>query len=138
MDTRLWILERKAAAGDPTAQYNLGWGTMRRHFPREKGDAHINWIRRSADQDYPPAQAYLATLHSLRYRLEDDPEHLIQAYTWRLLASQTDDRPVPEWFYGNLDAHQRAEAQRRAREWRPIDERQGAADQLDPAQPTES
>jgi TPR repeat protein len=113
-----------AVKGDAEAQFELGknYETGRIGLPKDLAQAQ-RWYRAAADQGDPFAEASLAILYNFGKGVPKDP---IQAYMWYEIAlahSKTEDRDSIQELRDDLAKDmtraQIAEAEKRAREWRP-------------------
>lgn len=116
-----------AEGGDPKAQYDLGdyyWTGL--GVPQNDAEA-VKWYRRSAEEGYADAQISLALAYQVGRGVAQDN---LQADTWYIIAasSQTSsavDRSILSrdraYIEANMTPEQIAEAQKRAREWKPAE-----------------
>ena len=118
---------RKAAdQGYPDAQHNLGvMYADSRGVPQDYAEA-IKWWREAADQGYGPAQHALGVMY---VNGQGVPKDYVEAHKWFILAaspyqaSEAENRGKAvtnrDWVAGKMTPAQIAEAQKRAREWKP-------------------
>ena len=112
-----------AEQGSPEAQSFLGLMYAEgKGVPRDHAEA-VRWFRKAAGQGYTNAQSMLGILY---YEPQDAPRDYVEAYMWTNLAASRasgDDRKRAAGLLDRLAAimtpQQIAEAQRRAREWKP-------------------
>jgi TPR repeat protein len=90
--------------------------------PRDHAEA-LRWFRKAAEQGYTNAQSMLGIMY---YERQDATRDYVEAYTWMSLAASSasgDDRKRAAELLDRLatimTSQQIAEAQRRAREWKP-------------------
>ena len=116
-------LRERADKGDATAQFNLGvaYGTGQ-GVPQDYAEA-VRWCRKAADQGNAGAQSNLGRMY---YYGRGVPPDYAEAYMWANLAASRaggDDQKkfadARELVAKKMTAEQIAEAQRRAREWKP-------------------
>jgi TPR repeat protein len=119
-------LRLAADQGDASAQFNLGLMTEEgRGVPQDHAEA-AKWYRSAADQGHPSAQYNLGLLYAQGEGAAPDN---VSAHMWfnlaaaRFPASDTRNRDAAvrnrDVVAGRMTAEQVAEAQRRAREWKP-------------------
>jgi uncharacterized protein len=119
-------LRLAADQGDASALFNLGLMSEEgRGVPQDHAEA-ARWYRLAAEQGYPQAQYNLGLLYA---QGEGAPQDNVSAHMWfnlaaaRFPASDTRNRDVAvrsrDVVAGKMTAEQIAEAQRRAREWKP-------------------
>jgi TPR repeat protein len=80
-----------------------------------------SWYRKAAEQGLSPAQNSLGLLYRSGLGV---PHDLVQAHMWFNLAATRGDQQAArnrEAVAGDMTAQQIAEAQKLARDWRPID-----------------
>jgi hypothetical protein len=115
---------RKAAdQGDAAAQYSLGVMYDRgRGVPQDYAEA-VRWYRKAADQGLVFAQLNLGVMYQDGRGV---PQDYAEAYVWFNLAAsrasgdvQKKSADARESVAGKMTTEQVAEAQRRAREWKP-------------------
>jgi TPR repeat protein len=120
-------LRLAADQGDASALFNLGLMSEEgRGVPQDHAEA-ARWYRLAAEQGYPQAQYNLGLFY-----LQGEggtPQDNVSAHMWfnlaaaRFPASDTRNRDVAvrsrDVVAGKMTAEQIAEAQRRAREWKP-------------------
>jgi len=116
-------LRERAERGDAIAQfllgakYDLGQGVV-----QDVAEA-VRWYRKAAGQGYAPAQVALGLMYALGGGITQD---CVEAHLWISLAvsrasgsRQQRYADLREAFAGVMTPAQIAEAQRRAREWKP-------------------
>ena len=117
--TALRELRPLAEQGDPGAQFYLGL-----HYengdgvPRDFAKAR-EWYQKAAAQGEAKAQFYLGMQSAYG---EGGPMDLVQAHMWYSLAAENGNAHAPGYrddVARQMTAAQIAEAQKRAREWRP-------------------
>jgi len=93
-----------------------------RGVPRDHAEA-VRWFRQAAEQGYTNAQSMLGIMY---YERQDAPRDYVEAYMWTSLGASRasgDDRKKAAELLDRLATimtpEQIAEAQRRAREWKP-------------------
>ena len=109
------------------AQHKLGvMYETGRGVPQDSAEA-VRWYRLAADQGWAEAQHYLGVMYAAGLGV---PQDYVAAHMWLNLAatqaSAADSDAVIEGrevVEAEMTAEQIAEAQRLAREWKPIDER---------------
>lgn len=118
---------RAAERGNARAQATLGF--MYEYGRRMPQDFLLAayWYRRSAEQGNPHGQHLLGLLYN---KGRGVPEDLVEAYKWLNLAAATAGPRSRDYYIrmrdaisSKMDRYQIAEAQRRARYWRPVFER---------------
>jgi uncharacterized protein len=118
---------RAAELGNARAQATLGF--MYEYGRRMPQDFLLAayWYRRSAEQGNPHGQHLLGLLYNKGRGVRED---LVEAYKWLNLAASTAGPRSREYYIrmrdaisSKMDRYQIAEAQRRARHWRPVFER---------------
>ena len=114
---------RKAAEqGEATAQTNLGFMCQRGlGVPQDYAEA-VRWYRKAAEQGEATAQFNLGLMCQ---RGEGVPQDYVQAHMrLNLAASRASDQrnyaDQRDLLAGKMTAQQVAEAQRLAREWKPV------------------
>jgi uncharacterized protein len=124
--TALQLWQPRAAQGVALAQNNLGLMYYNgQGVPQDYGEA-AKWYHLAAEQGHATAQSNLASMY---YSGEGVPQDYVQAYMWVSLAasrfspSATEDREQAarhrDIVASKMTADQMAEAQKRAREWKP-------------------
>ena len=116
--TVLKILRPKAAAGNPSAEHNLGFMYEKGYgVPRNPAVA-ASWYRKSADQGYPAGQLALGRLYYLGAGVQRD---LVEAYKWMYLAGRGTSKAFPYInLIGNMLTYdQMSEGLRRGQMWVP-------------------
>lgn len=120
-ETVLRISRPLAEEGKPDAQFMLGFLYAEgRGVPKDAAEA-VKWYRRSAETGAAYAQHNLALMYA---KGEGVPRDLVEAYMWCELASAQGGPDViksRDLLATILTPEQVAEAQRRAREWKPKD-----------------
>ncbi len=132
-----WFL-RSAGNGNPKAQamlahlYFSGEAGMRRDLALSAA-----WDRKAADQGYAPAQYSLGALYENGFGM---PQDFVEAMKWSILAishyapSETEGRRLAadnrDRQAQRLSPAEITEAQKRAREWKPIPFQRTSADDL--------
>lgn len=118
---RWWRLA--AEQGDASAQYNVGisyaHGTG---VPQDDAEA-VRWFRLSAEQGFAHGQRDLAVMY-LNGR--GVPQDDVTGHMWLNLAGATgleEARAMRDRLADRMTPEQRAEAQRRAREWNAVTQR---------------
>lgn len=114
------IIEQ-AKAGDPVAQYKLGYDYFLGHGePVDYVQAAI-WWRKAADQGYPQAQNNLGVLYNSGKGV---PQSFADAYFWQNLAAARTSGPLQAQFAKNRDESAsklwfiaRLRVQQRAAKW---------------------
>jgi uncharacterized protein len=114
------IIEQ-AKAGDPIAQYKLGYDYfLGRGVPLDYVQAAI-WWRKAADQGYPNAQNNLGVLYNSGKGV---PQSYAEAYFWQNLAAARAAGPLQAQFARNRDESgsklwliSRLKVQQRAAKW---------------------
>jgi len=111
----------QAKAGDPVAQYRLGYDYfLGRGVPLDYVQAAI-WWRKAADQGYPEAQNNLGVLYNSGKGV---PQSYADAYFWQNLAAARTSGPLQAQFAKNRDESgsklwlfARLKVQQRAEKW---------------------
>jgi TPR repeat protein len=117
------LLDR-AQQGDAEAQYDLAKNleTGRIGLKRDMVQAE-HWYRAAAEQGDPFAQAGLAILYQFGKGVKADPVEACMWYTLAAAGTRGGDHDSIAEMLANLTQQitpeQRAEAQKRAREWKP-------------------
>lgn len=117
------LLER-ALQGEAEAQYDLAKNleTGRIGLKRDMVQAE-HWYRKAAEQGDPFAQAGLAILYQFGKGVAADPVESLMWYTLAEAGTKGGDRESIAEMLTNLSAEmtpaQRAEARKRAAEWKP-------------------
>ncbi len=118
-ETVLRISRPHAEEGKPDAQFMLGFLYAEgKGVPKDAAEA-VKWYRRAAETGAPYAQHNLALMYA---KGEGVPRDLVEAYMWcELAAAQGGTEAVSnrDRLASVLTGEQLAEAQRRAREWKP-------------------
>lgn len=113
-------LEEKARERrDPDAMFTLGTRYLKGIGTTRDPQEGAKWIAAAADTGHASAQHVLGVLYSSGYGVTKDS---VAAYMWLTLASKrghSDARRARKKLDGSLSAGERAEAEARAREWRP-------------------
>ena len=121
------IFSRRAERGDAAAQTYLGYMYAQgRGVPRDDVEA-AHWLRRAADQGYPAAQFLLGQMVDKGHGVKQD---FVEAEVWLDLAAAHAEPKLRDYWARIRDAvaskltrAELAEAQKRALEWLPIQER---------------
>jgi uncharacterized protein len=125
--TSVTSIVRAAERGDARAQATLGF--MYEYGRRMPQDFLLAayWYRRSAEQGNPHGQHLLGLLYNKGRGVSED---LVEAYKWLNLAAAGAGPRSRDYYIrmrdaisSKMDRYQIAEAQRRARYWRPVFER---------------
>jgi hypothetical protein len=111
----------QAKAGDPAAEYTLGYDYyLGRGVPLDYVQAAI-WWRKAADQGYPEAQNNLGVLYNSGKGV---PQSYAEAYFWQNLAAARANVPLQAQFAKNRDESgsrlwllSRLKVQQRAAKW---------------------
>ncbi len=114
------IIEQ-AKAGDPVAQYKLGYDYyLGRGVPQDYAQTAI-WWRKAAEQGYPDAQNNLGVLYNSGKGV---PQSYSEAYFWQNLAAARANGPLQVQFAKNRDESasrlslfERLRVQKRASRW---------------------
>ncbi len=125
--TTLRLFQPLAERGDAAAQYGLG--VMYRNgqgVPQDDAEA-VKWYRLAAEQDFAGAQASLGGMYSQGHGV---PPDVVLSYMWLNLAAsrfppgKDRDKAVEgrDALAKRMTPAQIAEAQRLAREWKPLRE----------------
>lgn len=117
---------RKAAdQGSSKAQWMIGYmHSTGLGMPKNDTEA-FNWYRKSAMQGNEVGQRLLGELYGLGLGVKQDH---VQAYMWLSLSIEGGDRYAAEIrysFYKKMTPEQVSEAQKLAKEWRPVKEKKG-------------
>ena len=117
--TVLKILRPKAAAGNPSAEHNLGFMYEKGYGVARDPVVAASWYRKSADQGYPAGQLALGRLYFLGVGLQRD---LVEAYKWMYLAGRGTSKAFQYIdVIGNMLTYsQMSEAMRRGQMWTPV------------------
>ena len=121
------IFSREAERGRAAAQAYLGYMYAQGlGVPRDDVEA-AHWLRRAADQGYPAAQFLLGQMVDKGHGVKQD---FVEAEVWLDLAAAHAEPKVRDYWTQIRDAvaskltrAELAEAQKRALEWLPIQER---------------
>jgi TPR repeat protein len=115
-ETALQIWQPPANQGNTQAQFGLG-----ALFSAKKDYIEaLKWYRRAADQGYPRAQHHLAFLYFAGLHV---PQDYVLSYMWENLAAAQGEmgaRESRDRIAADMTREQIAEAQRLARDWKPI------------------
>ena len=121
------IFMRRAELGQAIAQTYLGYMYANGRGVPQDFVAATMWLRRAADQGYPDAQFLLGLMYDKGHGVKQD---FVQAEVWLNLAAAKSDRRQRDYWTrirdavaGKLTLDELAEAQQRALEWAPIQER---------------
>jgi len=120
------ILLPEAERGDADAQTYLGWMYSNgRGVPQDDVEA-VQWLRRAADQGQPTAQFLLGLMVDKGHGVKQD---FVEAEMWlNLAAAHAEPKQRDYWtrvrnaVAAKLTRDETAEAQKRALEWRPVQE----------------
>lgn len=115
------LLIEQAKAGDPVAQYKLGYDYyLGRGITQDYTQAAI-WWKKSAEQGYPEAMNNLGVLYNSGKGV---PQSYPEAYFWQNLAAARANGPLQAQFAKNRDESasklwlfERLRVQRRAAKW---------------------
>ena len=112
-----WYL-KLASRGDGEAEDTLGNLYYEGRGVRQDYIEAAKWYRLAADHGFDHAQFHLGILYE---RGQGVPQDYVSAYMWLNLASAQsgDFRGERELVAKKMTADQMAEAQKRAREWKP-------------------
>jgi uncharacterized protein len=111
--------EEAAKQGHAGAQINLGILYLQEDAPPRSPQMAIFWFSRAAEQGVVPAFAKLGQMYQ---EGQGVPEDFVQAYMWFQLAAANGEAPSAERrdiLAAKMTYAQIAEAQKRAREWKP-------------------
>jgi uncharacterized protein len=121
------IFMRRAELGQAIAQTYLGYMYANGRGVPQDFVAATKWLRRAADQGYPDAQFLLGLMYDKGHGVRQD---FVEAEVWLNLAAAKSDRRQRDYWTrirdavaGKLTLDELAEAQQRASEWAPIQER---------------
>ena len=112
--------EKAAEQGYAEAQVNLGTLYLQGNGPPQSDQMALFWFRRAAGQGDAAAFTNLGMMYA---RARGVPQDFIQAHKWYNLAGVNGDRKAAEArdsLANQMTSAQIAEAQRLAREWKPI------------------
>ena|SRR5438270_4106993 len=117
--TVLRILRPKAAAGNPSAEHNLGFMYEKGYGVPRNPSLAASWYRKSADQGYPAGQLALGRLYFEGVGIQRD---LVEAYKWMYLAGRGTAKAFQYInVIGNMLTYdQMSEAMRRGQMWEPV------------------
>ena len=119
VQARQWY-EKAAAQGQAKAQFNLGTLYFNgAGVPKDYRQA-LRWFRLAADQGEALAQTKIAIMYDDGQGVRQD---IVQAHKWYNLAATNGDKPAAELrdaLAKQMTPAQIAEAQKLAREWKPI------------------
>lgn len=133
-------LIEQAKAGDPKAQYTLGYDYYkgRKGTPQDFAQAAV-WWRKSADQGFPQAQNNLGVLYNSGQGV---PQSFSEAYFWQNLAAAGANGDLQELCAknrdesaGRLSAFERLRVQKRAAKWANAHPVQPRSHEPPPSQP---
>lgn len=132
-------LIEQAKAGDPKAQYTLGYDYYNgKGIAQDFAQAAV-WWRKSADQGYAYAQNNLGVLYNLGKGV---PQSFSEAYFWQNLAAAGANGEWQEKFAqnrdesaGRLSAWERLRVQKRAAKWANAHPVQPRSHEPPPTQP---
>ena len=111
--------EEAAKQGHAEAQVNLGKLYLHGEAPPQSTPMALFWFGRAADQGNVTACANLGEMYA---QAQGVPQDFVQAYMWFLLAAGNGDESVAQrrdTLATKMTSVQIAEAQERAREWKP-------------------
>jgi TPR repeat protein len=119
----LWY-RRAASQGSASAQNFLGLQYDQGQGVPEDAKEAVKWYSRAAEQGHPNAQFNLATMYAQGRGV---PKDLVEAHKWTNLAASRENNENFRTRYARdrdylarrMTVEQLAEAQRRAREWKP-------------------
>ena len=115
----LQITKSFAEKGDVRSQNQLGFMYANgRGVPKDEAEA-VKWYRKAADQGYDLAQSNLGIMYA---NGQGVPKDDAEAYKWYVLAGAQGNEQAKKnisIIEGKITPAQRAEGQRRAREWKP-------------------
>jgi uncharacterized protein len=121
------IFMRRAERGQAIAQTYLGYMYEKGRGVPQDFVVAATWLRRAANQGYPDAQFLLGLLYDKGHGVNQD---FLEAEIWlNLAAAKAEPRQRDYWtqvrdaLAGKLTLDERAEAQKRASEWAPVQER---------------
>ena len=121
------VFLRRAELGEAVAQTYLGYMYANGRGVPQDFVAATKWLRRAADQGYPDAQFLLGLMYDKGHGVAQD---FVEAEVWLNLAAARSDRRQRDYWTRIRDAvaskltlDELAEAQKRASEWVPIQER---------------
>ena len=113
----------RAEQGNAAAQFNLGVMYANGEGVRQDYAQALVWYRKAAEQGYAPAQFNLGGMYDTGRGV---PQDYVEAHMWCNLAasraSGDDQKTYADWRESvakTMPPQQIAEAQRRAREWKP-------------------
>ena len=118
-EAKRWF-EKAAEQGYAEAQVNLGTLYLQGDGPPQSDQMALFWFRRAAGQGDAVAFAKLGMMYA---KARGVPQDFIQAYKWYNLAGVNGDRKAAEArdsLANQMTSAQIAEAQKLAREWKPI------------------
>ena len=119
VQARQWY-EKAAAQGQAKAQYNLGTLYLNGGGVPKDYQQALRWFRLAADQGEALAQTKIAIMYD---EGQGVPQDFVQAHKWYNLAAVNGDKPAAELrdaLAKQMTPAQIAEAQKLAREWKPI------------------
>jgi uncharacterized protein len=118
---------RRAELGQAIAQTYLGYMYANGLGAPQNFSTAVKWLCRAADQGYPAAQFLLGLMYDKGHGVRQD---FVEAEVWLDLAAGKSDRRRRDYWTQIRDAvaskltlDELAEAQKRALEWTPIQER---------------
>ena len=118
-EAKRWF-EKAAEQGYAEAQVNLGTLYLQGNGPPQSDQMALFWFRRAAGQGEAAAFTNLGMMYA---RAQGVPQDFIQAHKWYNLAGENGDRKAAEArdsLANQMTSAQIAEAQKLAREWKPI------------------
>lgn len=121
------VFLRRAELGEAVAQTYLGYMYANGRGVPQDFVAATKWLRCAADQGYPDAQFLLGLMYDKGHGVAQD---FVEAEVWLNLAAAKSDRRQRDYWTRIRDAvaakltlDEVAEAQKRALEWTPVQER---------------
>ena len=116
--TVLRILRPKAAAGDPSAQHNLGYMYEKGYGVPHNGAVAASWYLKSANQGNSAGQLALGRLY---FEGDGVARNLVEAYKWMYLAGRGTTKAYSYLrVIGNMLTYdQMSEAMQLAQRWSP-------------------
>ena len=112
-------VQEKAEQGYANAQYNLGQRYEQGNGVVQHYKEAVKWYRKAAEQGDTIAQESLAAMYSSGNGI---PKDSIEALKWLSLAATNGDSDAAEkrdFLVMKMSPEEIAEAQKRAREWKP-------------------
>ena len=111
--------QRTRESHDPDAMFTLGTRYLKGIGTARDADQGAKWIRAAAETGHARAQHVMGVLYSSGYGVAKDQR---AAYMWLTLAAKrgfSDAKRARKKIEGALTPAERAEAEQRARDWRP-------------------